>query len=120
MEDKQPVKINKKIVSYKVVTPEETEQAFRELLNTTLTEETIKPLDNSLLERIDALKAKAELKRPRKLSSETYRLKPPHYEHAIYVHISDILYEGKKYPFELFFNCKNPENNIHSSDILLL
>lgn len=139
----EPLKITKKIVGYRVVTPEETkgvqeaeqshfeeaidkttdtlvEKAFVELLDSTVTEETIKPLDNSFFERIEALKTKPELKRPRQLSSETYRLKPPHAEHAIYVHISDIIYEGKKHLFEIFFNCKNPANIMWVSAITLL
>jgi hypothetical protein len=105
----EAVKITKKIVGYRVVTPEEQ-----------VVDETIKPLDNSIFERIDSLKAKAELKRPRKLNSETYRLKPTHHEHAIYVHISDIIHEGKKHPFECFFSCKNPTNIMWVSTISLL
>jgi hypothetical protein len=115
-----PVKLTKQIIGYKVVTPKEVEQAFVELLDTTVTDETIKPLDKSLFERVDTLRVKAGLKRPRSLASETYRLKPAHYEHAIYVHISDITYEGKKHPFEIFFNCKNPENIMWVSTITLL
>jgi hypothetical protein len=117
---KEPIKITKKIVSYKVVTPAEVETAFVELLDTTVTEETIKPLDDSWFERVETLKVKAELKRPRRLPSETYRVKPPHYEHALYIHISDIIYKDKKYPFEIFFSCKNPANIMWVSTITLL
>lgn len=44
-----------------------------------------------------------ELKRPRRLDN-TWRLKPPYAEHALYVTLTAIELNGKKYPFEIFFN----------------
>ena len=52
-------KIKTKIVGWKVVTPNEEETKFVELLDQTVSEDTIKPLDPSLFERIETLKAKA-------------------------------------------------------------
>jgi len=106
METNEPVKITKKITGYKVVTPEEAEKAFVELLDTTVTDEANKPLDNNLLERVGALVVKAGLIRPLRLDNE-WRLKPPYANHALYVRLNAITHEGKKYPYEIFFNTKD-------------
>ena len=107
---KEPIKVTKKIVGYKVVAPKETNGV----------QEAEQSHFEEAIDKVETLVVKAELKRPRKLTSETYRLKPPHHEHAIYVHIADILHEGKKYPFECFFSCKNPANIMWVSTITLL
>lgn len=59
------------------------------------------------------------LKRPEELSGQTYKLRWPHSEHAIYVTINDIIEERQgedgsvvhtRRPFEIFINSKNMEH----------
>ncbi|WP_119343013.1 TSCPD domain-containing protein [Facilibium subflavum] len=55
------------------------------------------------------------IKRPESLAGETYKIKPPHAEHALYVTINDIiLNEGTEHevrrPFEIFLSSKNMEH----------
>jgi ribonucleoside-diphosphate reductase alpha chain len=47
------------------------------------------------------------LKRPDELPGKVYKIKPPGAEHALYVTITDIVDNGRKRPFEIFFNSKN-------------
>lgn len=51
---------------------------------------------------------KADLKRPLRLDNE-WRLKPPYAEHALYVRLNSIEHNGRRYPYELFFNTKDAE-----------
>ncbi|MFM1814481.1 MAG: hypothetical protein RLZ98_1176 [Pseudomonadota bacterium] len=44
------------------------------------------------------------------LAGLTYKLKWPGSDHAIYVTINDIEYEGRRRPFEIFINTKNLEH----------
>lgn len=94
-------KIDQKIVGYKIAAKEEQTAPITETL-ATLSDKVIR-----------------ELKRPLACNSKTYRLKPPTAEHALYVTISSIEQDGKKYPFELFFNTKNP-NHIEWTSALTL
>ncbi|MDP7190647.1 MAG: adenosylcobalamin-dependent ribonucleoside-diphosphate reductase [Alphaproteobacteria bacterium] len=48
--------------------------------------------------------------RPEELKGNTYKLKWPESEHAIYVTINDIIRDGRERPFEIFINSKNMEN----------
>ncbi len=48
--------------------------------------------------------------RPVVLSGQTYKLKWPFSEHALYVTINDIEVEGRLRPFEVFINSKNMEH----------
>ena len=50
------------------------------------------------------------LDRPSTLDGNTYKLKWPDSEHAIYVTINDILVNDKRRPFEVFINSKNMEH----------
>ena len=50
------------------------------------------------------------LERPEGLKGNTYKLKWPESEHAIYVTINDIIKDGRERPFEIFINSKNMEN----------
>lgn len=55
------------------------------------------------------------IKRPETLVGETYKIKPPQAEHALYVTINDIvLNQGTDHemrrPFEIFLNSKNMEH----------
>ena len=47
-----------------------------------------------------------EIRRPRRIGN-TWRLKPPYAEHALYVTIEAIAINGKKYPYEVFFHGKD-------------
>lgn len=71
--------IDKKIVGYKVVTPEEKrEKVVAKLLD-----------------------------RPHSLTGVTYKIKSPILDYAIYVVINDITIAGKRVPFEIFIMSKN-------------
>ena len=50
------------------------------------------------------------LDRPQQLEGNTYKLKWPDSEHAIYVTINDIVHGGHRRPFEIFINSKNMEH----------
>ncbi|GAA3863780.1 adenosylcobalamin-dependent ribonucleoside-diphosphate reductase [Celeribacter arenosi] len=50
------------------------------------------------------------LDRPQQLEGNTYKLKWPDSEHAIYVTINDIVIGGHRRPFEIFINSKNMEH----------
>ncbi|MFO7804930.1 MAG: adenosylcobalamin-dependent ribonucleoside-diphosphate reductase [Paracoccaceae bacterium] len=50
------------------------------------------------------------LDRPTDLEGNTYKLKWPDSEHAIYITINDILHQGQRRPFEVFINSKNMEH----------
>jgi ribonucleoside-diphosphate reductase alpha chain len=50
------------------------------------------------------------LNRPQTLEGQTYKLKWPDSEHAIYITINDIIIAGHRRPFEVFINSKNMEH----------
>ena len=50
------------------------------------------------------------LDRPQALEGNTYKLKWPDSEHAIYLTINDIVINGRRRPFEIFINSKNMEH----------
>ncbi|RBO55118.1 adenosylcobalamin-dependent ribonucleoside-diphosphate reductase [Rhodovulum sp. BSW8] len=50
------------------------------------------------------------LDRPHALEGNTYKLKWPDSEHAIYITINDIVIAGRRRPFEVFINSKNMEH----------
>ncbi|GAA4227934.1 ribonucleoside-diphosphate reductase alpha chain [Sagittula marina] len=50
------------------------------------------------------------LDRPEHLEGNTYKLKWPDSEHAIYLTINDIVVGGHRRPFEVFINSKNMEH----------
>ena len=50
------------------------------------------------------------LERPKALEGQTYKLKWPDSEHAIYITINDIVAGGRRRPFEVFINSKNMEH----------
>ena len=50
------------------------------------------------------------LDRPQTLEGQTYKLKWPESEHAIYITINDIIVGGRRQPFEVFINSKNMEH----------
>lgn len=50
------------------------------------------------------------LDRPQALEGNTYKLKWPDSEHAIYLTVNDIMVGGHRRPFEVFINSKNMEH----------
>ena len=50
------------------------------------------------------------LDRPQALEGNTYKLKWPDSEHAIYLTVNDIIINGHRRPFEVFINSKNMEH----------
>ncbi|QYK43247.1 MAG: adenosylcobalamin-dependent ribonucleoside-diphosphate reductase [Paracoccaceae bacterium] len=50
------------------------------------------------------------LDRPTALEGQTYKLKWPGSEHALYITINDIVIAGHRRPFEVFINSKNMEH----------
>ncbi|WP_343116679.1 adenosylcobalamin-dependent ribonucleoside-diphosphate reductase [Ostreiculturibacter nitratireducens] len=50
------------------------------------------------------------LDRPAALEGQTYKLKWPDSEHAIYITVNDIVQGGHRRPFEVFINSKNMEH----------
>jgi len=50
------------------------------------------------------------LDRPEALEGQTYKLKWPMSEHAIYITVNDVVVGGHRRPFEVFINSKNMEH----------
>ncbi|QYZ68365.1 adenosylcobalamin-dependent ribonucleoside-diphosphate reductase [Neotabrizicola shimadae] len=50
------------------------------------------------------------LDRPSALEGQTYKLKWPGSEHALYITVNDIVIAGHRRPFEVFINSKNMEH----------
>ncbi|MCC6467897.1 MAG: adenosylcobalamin-dependent ribonucleoside-diphosphate reductase, partial [Alphaproteobacteria bacterium] len=47
------------------------------------------------------------LDRPEALPGQTYKIRWPDSEHALYITINDIIQDGRRRPFEVFINSKN-------------
>jgi ribonucleoside-diphosphate reductase alpha chain len=50
------------------------------------------------------------LSRPEALPGQTYKLKWPESDHAIYITVNDIMQDGRRRPFEVFINSKNMDH----------
>ncbi|MEI9982497.1 MAG: adenosylcobalamin-dependent ribonucleoside-diphosphate reductase [Aliidongia sp.] len=50
------------------------------------------------------------LSRPEVLPGQTYKLKWPESDHAIYITINDVIQDGRRRPFEVFVNSKNMDH----------
>ena len=50
------------------------------------------------------------LDRPQALEGQTYKIKWPGSEHALYITLNDIIVAGHRRPFEVFINSKNMEH----------
>src|SRR5262249_34893940 len=50
------------------------------------------------------------LDRPEALPGQTYKVKWPDSEHAIYITLNDVVMDGRRRPFEVFINSKNMEH----------
>ena len=96
------VKIDSKIVSYKVLEEEDPAEAAAE---------TTAPAN----EESDVVHMHESFQRPERLVGSTYKVKTPMSEHALYITVNDvILNEGTEHevrrPFEVFINSKNMEH----------
>src|SRR5437588_7466 len=50
------------------------------------------------------------LSRPEALPGQTYKIRWPDSEHALYITLNDIIQDGRRRPFEIFINSKNVEH----------
>ena len=91
-------KIDKKIISYKVVTEEkQLEQA-----NDSLPEASMESMHENM-------------ERPEMLLGSTYKIKTPQSDHALYITINDMILNAdtphqERRPYEIFINSKNMEH----------
>ncbi|MBJ6372254.1 adenosylcobalamin-dependent ribonucleoside-diphosphate reductase [Sedimentitalea arenosa] len=58
----------------------------------------------------DVIYMSEPLDRPQALEGNTYKVKWPDSEHALYITINDIVINGHRRPFEVFINSKNMEH----------
>ncbi|MEM9319886.1 MAG: adenosylcobalamin-dependent ribonucleoside-diphosphate reductase [Pseudomonadota bacterium] len=58
----------------------------------------------------DVIYMSEPLDRPQALPGQTYKLKWPDSEHAVYITINDIIQGTQRRPFEIFINSKNMEH----------
>ena len=74
------------------------------------------PLETPPARPADAFEAGAvihmtrPLERPEALQGNTYKIRWPEHDHAIYITINDIVRDGRRQPFEIFINSKNTEH----------
>ncbi|MGD9663341.1 MAG: NrdJb [Porticoccaceae bacterium] len=98
------VKLDKKIVSYKVITPAveaEVQKAANDAAKAEL-DRAVQTMDENV-------------NRPETLHGTTYKIKTPLSEHALYITINDIILNPntdheQRRPFEVFINSKNMDN----------
>ena len=50
------------------------------------------------------------LDRPEALPGQTYKVRWPESDHALYITINDVIQDGRRRPFEVFINSKNMEH----------
>jgi ribonucleoside-diphosphate reductase alpha chain len=50
------------------------------------------------------------LDRPEALPGQTYKVRWPESDHALYITLNDIIQDGRRRPFEVFINSKNTEH----------
>lgn len=96
------IKIEKKITGYHVITAEDKPKA----------EETAKTAATA---KAEVVQLGEPLSRPEKLVGNTYKVKTPVTEHALYITINDIVLNAgtpqeHRRPFEIFINSKNMEH----------
>ncbi|MHA1108374.1 MAG: adenosylcobalamin-dependent ribonucleoside-diphosphate reductase [Alphaproteobacteria bacterium] len=74
------------------------------------------PLETPEVRPEDAFEAGAvvymtqPLSRPEELPGQTFKLRWPESDHAIYITLNDIVQDGRRRPFEVFINSKNMEH----------
>ena len=96
------IKIEKKIVGYKVATKEQQQEAQAEA----------NQIEHQQEDEANVVRMHERLERPEMLRGTTYKIKPPVSDHAMYITINDIvLNQGTEYekyrPYEIFINSKN-------------
>ena len=96
------IKIEKKIVRYKVATKEQQQEAQAEA----------NQIEHQQEDEANVVRMHERLERPEMLRGTTYKIKPPVSDHAMYITINDIvLNQGTEYekyrPYEIFINSKN-------------
>ena len=96
------IKIEKKIVGYKVATKEQQQEAKAEA----------NQIEHQQEDEANVVRMHERLERPEMLRGTTYKIKPPVSDHAMYITINDIvLNQGTEYekyrPYEIFINSKN-------------
>ena len=96
------IKIEKKIVGYKVATQEQQQQAQAET----------NQIEHQQEDEANVVRMHERLERPEMLRGTTYKIKPPVSDHAMYITINDIvLNQGTEYekyrPYEIFINSKH-------------
>jgi len=69
----------------------------------------VKPVSDSALDG-DVVYISEPLDRPQALEGQTYKVKWPLTDHAIYITINDVIINGHRRPFEVFINSKNMEH----------
>jgi hypothetical protein len=84
MGDDFVLKIDKKIVSYKVVDKEDVPAIIQTMHE--------------------------NLVRPNCLTGTTYKIKTPQSDHALYITINDMVLDGVHHPYEMFINSKNMDH----------
>jgi ribonucleoside-diphosphate reductase alpha chain len=96
--------------------PNEVTGAVLELNDAKTENEPELPLGKPAAKRRDALDAGAvvyltkPLGRPEVLPGQTYKVRWPESDHALYITINDIVADGRRRPFEMFMNSKNTEH----------
>jgi len=108
------VRIEKKIVDYKVGGKEETQEAAPQTA-APATESTSQQKDAEPAHEDNIVRMHEKLERPEMLVGSTYKVKTPLSEHALYVTINDIVLNPgteneKRRPFEIFINSKNMDH----------
>ena len=101
------IKIDKKITGYNVVTEED--KAKAEQAAAEATKQAAAPT------KAEVYQMGEPLSRPEKLVGNTYKVKTPVTEHALYITINDIVInedtpQEHRRPFEIFINSKNMEH----------
>ncbi len=107
------IKIGKKIKSYTVAKPDEKPAAPASVTIVAGPEE--EDAMAVLPPAAEVIQMHEKLERPDRLIGDTYKIKSPLFEHALYVTINDIvLNEGtpheQRRPFEIFINSKNMDH----------
>ncbi|MFO7306735.1 MAG: NrdJb [Gammaproteobacteria bacterium] len=106
------IKIDKKIVKYRVEKPEDKEKAAAEPAAAPAPASASTAAPRKETKESNVVWMHEKLERPEVLVGSTYKIKTPVSDHAMYVTINDIvLNEGTPYeqrrPFEIFINSKN-------------
>lgn len=99
------IKIGKKITGYNVVKPEDKAAPAVAAV----------PVKDTAPLVADVIQMHEALERPETLVGNTYKIKSPLFEHAMYVTINDIVLNAgtaheQRRPFELFINSKNMDH----------